>query len=92
MSKITKYGPGDPETWGPCTGDPNDPRSPDAGDQEEWEEAQAQSEQAERKFKDRFITPYWRLAQLRKEKGLPFYCRHPERCNGSCREEFACNE
>jgi hypothetical protein len=23
-------GPGDPETWGPCTNHPNDPRTPDA--------------------------------------------------------------
>jgi hypothetical protein len=29
-------GPGDPETWGPCTGHPNDPRTPD--DTERFEE------------------------------------------------------
>ena len=29
MSKFTGYGPGDPETWGPCTNHPGDPRLPD---------------------------------------------------------------
>jgi len=28
-ARITQHGPGDPETWGPCTGHPNDPRTPD---------------------------------------------------------------
>lgn len=29
---MTAYGPGDPETWGPPTGHPNDPRTPDYDD------------------------------------------------------------
>ena len=29
---MTLPGPGDPETWGPPTGHPNDPRTPDPVD------------------------------------------------------------
>jgi hypothetical protein len=29
---ITQYGPGDSETWGPCTGHPADPRTPELDD------------------------------------------------------------
>jgi hypothetical protein len=31
---YTQYGPGDPETWGPCTGHPMDPRT-DPPDEEQ---------------------------------------------------------
>lgn len=44
--RITQYGPGDPETWGPCT-DPRDPRWDDSFDPpiDEWEaESQARDE------------------------------------------------
>jgi hypothetical protein len=32
--RITPYGPGDPETWGPCNGHPLDPRTPEAEEAE----------------------------------------------------------
>mgnify|MGYP001826953003 FL=1 len=33
-------GPGDPETWGPCTGHPGDPRTVDPTETAEFEEKQ----------------------------------------------------
>jgi hypothetical protein len=32
-------GPGDPETWGPCVGHPNDPRTPDITESPVYEAA-----------------------------------------------------
>ena len=32
-TQITQYGYGDPETWSPCTGHPNDPRYDDSIDE-----------------------------------------------------------
>ena len=29
MSLYTRFGPGDPATWGPCYGHPGDPRTED---------------------------------------------------------------
>lgn len=36
-------GPGDPETWGPCTGHPLDPRT----DDDEWSDECDEDEQAD---------------------------------------------
>jgi len=33
MSAITRFGPGDPETWPPYSGHPLDPRAPEPSDQ-----------------------------------------------------------
>jgi hypothetical protein len=38
MTQYTRYGPGDPQTWGPCTGHPGDPRTDDHFPPEDDEE------------------------------------------------------
>ena len=38
MSKTTKYGPGDEQTWGACTGHPLDPRTEDTDTDDEQPE------------------------------------------------------
>jgi hypothetical protein len=38
MSRYTNYGFGDPATWPPFSGNPNDPRAPDDVDEEEYDE------------------------------------------------------
>jgi hypothetical protein len=38
MTRYTRFGPGDPQTWGPCTGHPGDPRTDDLFPPEEDEE------------------------------------------------------
>ncbi len=41
------YGPGDAQTWGPCTGHPNDPRTDDDGDWLTEDQALEQAEDEE---------------------------------------------
>jgi hypothetical protein len=38
MTRYTRFGPGDPITWPPCTGHPGDPRTDDHFSPEEDEE------------------------------------------------------
>ena len=46
-------GPGDPETWGPCTGHPGDPRTVDPTETPEFEEKQREM------WEERMTDPVW---------------------------------
>ena len=46
-------GPGDPETWGPCTGHPGDPRTVDPTETPEFEEKQREM------WEERMTDPGW---------------------------------
>lgn len=61
MSQFNEHnmpGPGDPETWPPCTGHPNDPRTPEA-----YEDSDEYKERKQEIFEERVKDLYGYLTE-----------------------------